>query len=44
MIAQPDTELYERIYTVVLQIPPGTVASYGDIAAIVGGGLDARTV
>lgn len=29
--------LYERIYAVVRQIPPGRVASYGQIARIVGG-------
>jgi methylated-DNA-protein-cysteine methyltransferase related protein len=40
----PNYALYEKIYTVCEQIPPGTVASYGDIAAIVGGGCDARTV
>lgn len=36
--------LYEKIYTVVKQVPPGQVATYGDIAQIVGGGCDARTV
>ena len=36
--------LYEKIYTVCEQIPYGMVTSYGDIAAIVGGGCDARTV
>jgi methylated-DNA-protein-cysteine methyltransferase related protein len=41
---QPNYALYEKIYTVCEQIPHGTVASYGDIAAIVGGGCDARTV
>src|SRR5689334_1444723 len=40
----PDNALYERIYEVVAQVPRGMVASYGDIAAIVGGGCDARTV
>ena len=29
--------VYERIYAVVRQIPPGQVATYGQIAAIVGG-------
>lgn len=29
--------LYQRIYSVVRQIPPGKVASYGQIARIVGG-------
>jgi methylated-DNA-protein-cysteine methyltransferase-like protein len=41
---RPEYALYEKIYTVVEQIPPGKVASYGDVAAIVGGGCDARTV
>ena len=40
----PDNALYERIYEVVAQVPHGLVATYGDIAAIVGGGCDARTV
>ena len=40
----PHYALYEKIYTVCEQIPHGTVASYGDIAAIIGGGCDARTV
>lgn len=35
--------LYERIYRVVRQIPPGRVATYGQVAAIVGSGT-ARTV
>jgi methylated-DNA-protein-cysteine methyltransferase-like protein len=29
--------LYERIYTVVRQIPPGHVTTYGHIARVVGG-------
>ncbi|HNP87577.1 MAG TPA: MGMT family protein [Kouleothrix sp.] len=36
--------LYEKIYLVCEHIPPGMVATYGDIATIVGGGCDARTV
>jgi methylated-DNA-protein-cysteine methyltransferase related protein len=36
--------IYEKIYLVVEQIPAGQVSSYGDIAEIVGGGIDARTV
>ncbi len=32
-----DAPIYERIYAVVCQIPPGKVATYGQIAAIVGG-------
>ena len=41
---QPNYALYERIYTASEQVPYGMVATYGDIAAIVGGGCDARTV
>ena len=33
-----------RIYEVVKEIPAGRVATYGDVAVIVGGGCDARTV
>jgi methylated-DNA-protein-cysteine methyltransferase related protein len=33
-----------RIYEVVQAVPPGFVSTYGDIAAIVGGGVDAWTV
>ncbi len=33
-----------RIYEVVQQVPPGLVSTYGDIATIVGGGIDARTI
>ena len=40
----PDYALYERIYQAVEQVPHGAVSTYGDIAAIVGGGCDARTV
>jgi methylated-DNA-protein-cysteine methyltransferase-like protein len=40
----PNYALYDKIYTVCEQIPHGKVTSYGDIAAIVGGGCDARTV
>jgi len=36
--------LYERIYLLAEQIPPGVVTTYGDLARIVGGGCDARTV
>jgi methylated-DNA-protein-cysteine methyltransferase-like protein len=44
MTASPDYALYDKIYTVAEQIPYGMVATYGDIATIVGGGCDARTV
>ena len=40
----PAYALYEKIYLVVEQIPAGQVSTYGDVAAIVGGGCDARTV
>ncbi len=33
----PEKHLYERIYDVVRQIPLGRVATYGQIARIVGG-------
>jgi methylated-DNA-protein-cysteine methyltransferase-like protein len=33
-----------RIYEVVREVPAGCVATYGDIAVIVGSGCDARTV
>ena len=32
-----DAPTYDRIYAVVRRIPPGQVATYGQIAAIVGG-------
>ena len=34
---EPSVRTYDRIYAVVRQIPPGKVATYGQIAAIVGG-------
>ncbi len=36
--------LKRRIYEVVALVPPGEVATYGDVATVVGGGCDARTV
>ena len=33
----PDTPLYQRIYAVVRQIPRGRVATYGQVAQVVGG-------
>ncbi len=39
-----DVSLYGQIYTVTEQIPPGRVATYGQIAAIVGRGCTARQV
>ncbi|HXT37777.1 MAG TPA: MGMT family protein [Chloroflexota bacterium] len=43
MSPESDPALYERIYAAVAQVPAGSVATYGDIAALVGG-CDARTV
>lgn len=43
-MSEEQPALYERIYLVVEQIPAGAVSSYGDVAAIVGAGADARTV
>jgi methylated-DNA-protein-cysteine methyltransferase-like protein len=37
-------KLFARIYDVVKQVPRGRVATYGQIAQIVGEGGDARTV
>lgn len=39
-----DASSYERIYAVVRQIPAGKVSTYGQVAAIVGGGCTAREV
>jgi methylated-DNA-protein-cysteine methyltransferase-like protein len=39
-----DASLYERIYAVTGQIPAGQVATYGQVAAIVGRGCTARQV
>jgi methylated-DNA-protein-cysteine methyltransferase-like protein len=44
MSGRDERAYYERIYTVVEQVPRGQVASYGDVAAIVGDGCDARVV
>lgn len=38
------SELYERIYTAIRAVPRGAVATYGQIAAIVGPPCEARTV
>jgi methylated-DNA-protein-cysteine methyltransferase-like protein len=42
--SNPEGALYARIYAAVALTPHGKVATYGDIAAIVGDGCDARTV
>jgi methylated-DNA-protein-cysteine methyltransferase-like protein len=39
-----DAPLYERIYAVICQVPPGKVSTYGQIAAIVGRSCTAREV
>lgn len=39
-----EQSIQERIYDVVRQIPPGKVASYGQIARIVGLGISAQMV
>lgn len=44
MHEQRDPALYGRIYMVARQIPAGEAASYGDVAAVVGGGCDGRMV
>ncbi|MDY7224922.1 MGMT family protein [Hyalangium rubrum] len=42
---QPQDERhYERIYQVISQVPKGKVATYGDVATIVGDGCEAATV
>ncbi|GAP12015.1 O(6)-alkylguanine repair protein YbaZ [Bellilinea caldifistulae] len=39
-----DRSTNQRIYDLVRQIPPGRVASYGQIARMVGGGVGPRQV
>ena len=39
-----EPNFFERVYRVVRQIPPGKVASYGQIAALLGHPQAARTV
>lgn len=39
-----EPNFFERVYLVVRQIPPGKVASYGQIAALLGHPQAARTV
>ena len=43
-ITMHERRFFERIYQVVEQVPRGQVSTYGDIAAIVGGGCEARIV
>jgi methylated-DNA-protein-cysteine methyltransferase-like protein len=42
--AETHSELYELIYRVVQQVPPGRVTTYGQLAAIVGRRADARVI
>jgi len=44
MSSMAEEVLYARIYAAVALTPRGKVATYGDIATIVGDGCDARTV
>ena len=39
-----DASNYERIYAVIGQIPAGQVGTYGQVASIVGGNCNPRTV
>ncbi len=40
----PMSSFFEQVYAVVRQIPPGKVASYGQVAALLGHPRAARTV
>lgn len=40
----PKNSFYSRIYAAVCEIPPGKVATYGQIAAMAGNGAAARVV
>jgi methylated-DNA-protein-cysteine methyltransferase related protein len=40
----PDSEFRDRVYSLVAQIPPGRVMSYGQIAALCGSPRAARNV
>jgi methylated-DNA-protein-cysteine methyltransferase-like protein len=44
MQTEAERALFEKIYLVIEQIPHGSVATYGDIAAVVGVGCDGRMV
>ena len=43
-MAKANKSFYERIYDAVCTIPPGKVATYGQIAALAGNGGAARAV
>lgn len=43
-MADEQSDFFERVYDVVARIPPGRVATYGDIAEHVGARSAARTV
>ena len=44
MVHQTSSKTFDRIYHIVKDIPPGKVATYGQIAALVGPGMPARIV
>ena len=44
MKPQKTDSFYDKIYSAVQQIPPGCVATYGQIAALAGNGGAARAV
>ncbi len=44
MSQQKSTDTFKRIYNIVNVIPSGKVATYGQIAALVGYGMPARIV
>lgn len=44
MIDAGQTSFFDQVYAMVRQIPPGKVASYGQIAALLGHPRAARTV
>ncbi len=43
-MAEPPSDARRLIYLVVQQVPQGRVTTYGQVAAIVGHGVDARVV
>lgn len=42
--SKKDITYQQAVYNIVRQIPRGTVASYGQVARIAGGGINARMV
>ncbi len=41
---QDESSFRERVYELVLRIPPGRVMSYGSVARVLGAGYDARAI